>query len=249
MTIQIDSRLNASLGQFQQDLSTGLSTLSAKVDSITQALINYRISHLIKKEALEIPDDNIDRNAWKKGNLNNTYQFDFGTSYAYQIQLPKKLIQLERCFLDHEDQFGFVEAQLSANPTDIKLLDPTDTAIQKPKFASTTKVDIPDDLVALRQELFVLIKESATDEGENAGLTCTFDFAKNIAIVKNYLLSYTSWLNSLADQDLDEESLAEVSLTSAFSSDVSFSPSSLTSLKSRSSFLLSVIAYPFILYK
>lgn len=94
----------------------------------------------------------------EKGNLNNTYQFDFGTSYAYQIQLPKKLIQLERCFLDHEDQFGFVEAQLSANPTDIKLLDPTDTAIQTPKFASTTKVDIPDDLVALRQELFVLIK-------------------------------------------------------------------------------------------
>ena len=182
----------------------------AKVDSITQALINYRISHLIKKEALEIPDDNIDRNAWKKGNLNNTYQFDFGTSYAYQIQLPKKLIQLERCFLDHEDQFGFVEAQLSANPTDIKLLDPTDTAIQTPKFISATKVDIPDDLAALRQDLFVLIKESATDEGENAGLTCTFDFAKNIAIVKNYLLSYTSWLNALADQDLDEESLAEV---------------------------------------
>lgn len=182
----------------------------AKVDSITQALINYRISHLIKKEALEIPDDNIDRNAWKKGNLNNTYQFDFGTSYAYQIQLPKKLIQLERCFLDHEDQFGFVEAQLSANPTDIKLLDPTDTAIQTPKFASTTKVNIPDDLVALRQELFVLIKESATDGDENAGLTCTFDFAKNIAIVKNYLLSYTNWLNALADQDLDEESLAEV---------------------------------------
>lgn len=182
----------------------------AKVDSITQALINYRISHLIKKEALEIPDDNIDRNAWKKGNLNNTYQFDFGTSYAYQIQLPKKLIQLERSFLENEDQFGFVEARLSANPTDIKLLDPTDTAIQKPKFVGATKLDIPDDLAALRQELFVLIKESATDEGENAGLTCTFDFAKNIAIIKNYLLSYTSWLNALADQDLEEEALAVV---------------------------------------
>lgn len=182
----------------------------AKVDSITQALINYRISHLIKKEALEIPDDNIDRNAWKKGNLNNTYQFDFGTSYAYQIQLPKKLIQLERCFLDHEDQFGFVEAQLSANPTDIKLLDPTDTAIQTPKFVSTTKVEIPDDLVDLRQKLFVLIKKSATDGNENAGLTCTFDFAKNIAIVKNYLQAYTNWLNDLADMDLDEDALAEV---------------------------------------
>lgn len=181
-----------------------------KVNSITQALINYRISHLIKKEALDIPESNIDRNAWKKGSLNNTYQFDFGTSYAYQIQLPKKLIQLECSFLDNESEFGFVEAQLSANPTDTKLLDPTDMALQKPKFISATKLNIPEDLAVLRQDLFVLIKKSATDEGENAGLTCTFDFAKNIAIVKNYLQSYTSWLNTLADQDLEEEALAEV---------------------------------------
>lgn len=182
----------------------------AKVDSITQAVISYRISHLIKKEPLEIPEDGLDRNAWVNGNLNNTYQFDFGTSYAYQIQLPKKLIQLESTFLDNEDQFGYVEAQLSANPTDVKLLDPTDTAIEKPKFVNAVKVNIPDDLVALRQDLFVLIKESATDDERVAGLSCTFDFAKNIGMVKEYLQAYSTWLNELADKDLDEEVLAEV---------------------------------------
>lgn len=181
----------------------------AKVDSVTQAIIDYRISHLINKAPLEIPDDQVDRNAWKKGNLNNTYLFDFGTKYAYQIQLPKKLIQLEKTFLDNENEFGFVEAHLSANPTDTTLLDPTDTAIQEPKFVAANKLEIPDDLAALRQDLFVLIKESATDEEGYAGLTCTFDLAKNIGIVKNYLQSYASWLNDLADNNLDEDALAE----------------------------------------
>lgn len=114
----------------------------AKVDSVTQAIIDYRISHLINKAPLEIPDDQVDRNAWKKGNLNNTYLFDFGTKYAYQIQLPKKLIQLEKTFLDNENEFGFIEAHLSANPTDTTLLDPTDTAIQEPKFVAANKLEI-----------------------------------------------------------------------------------------------------------
>ena len=66
----------------------------AKVNSFTQAVIHYRSVHLAKNESLDF-DISTDRNKWEEGTLNNTYQFDFGAAYAYQIQLPKKLIQLE----------------------------------------------------------------------------------------------------------------------------------------------------------
>jgi len=42
--------------------------------------------------------------------LNNTYQFDFGAAYAYQIQLPKKLIQLETTFHSNDDKYAHIEA-------------------------------------------------------------------------------------------------------------------------------------------
>ena len=53
--------------------------------------------------------------------ISNIYQFDFGPSYPFQIQLPKKLIALENCFLSHLDAFGSVEASVSGNPTDTSL--------------------------------------------------------------------------------------------------------------------------------
>ena len=61
--------------------------------------------------------DGVDRNLWVDGNLNNTYHFDFGAAYAYQIQLSKKLIQLESTFLKNANVFGHVEALLGGNPT------------------------------------------------------------------------------------------------------------------------------------
>ena len=74
----------------------------AKVNCYTQAIILYRSAHLAKNEDLEIPTDGVDRNRWVDGNLNNTYHFDFGAAYAYQIQMseevdPTRIHLLEKC--------------------------------------------------------------------------------------------------------------------------------------------------------
>ncbi len=176
----------------------------AKVNSITQAIIHYRSMHLPKGEDLEIPEEGIDRNAWVEGALNSTYQFDFGPSFAYQIQLSKKLIQLERTFLNNEDQFGQVEAFLSGNPTDATLLDPADTTRREPKFVAATELNIPDGLSSLRSELFDLIKDSVDND---CGLTCTLDFSNNMGIIKNYLSEYEQWLRDIQPSNLSEEQI------------------------------------------
>lgn len=173
-----------------------------KVNSFTQAIMHYRSTHLYKGESLELPEGGTDRNAWIEGSLNNTYQFDFGVAYAYQIQLPKKLIQLETTFLKNDSAFGHVEAFLSGNPTDTKLLDPTDTAKQFPLFVEAHGLSIPDELSALRQELFTVIRESVDNE---TGLVCTTDFTTNIGVVKAYLSEYDTWLRELGEQKLNEE--------------------------------------------
>lgn len=179
-----------------------------KVNSYTQAVIHYRSAHLSQKDStkedLELPNDGANRSAWIEGTLNNTYQFDFGAAYAYQIQLPKKLIQLETTFLENDSTFGHAEALLSGNPTDTKLLDPTDTAREFPLFVPANDIAIPDELSALRQELFSIIRESADNE---TGLTCTTDFTVNIGLVKAYLDEYDSWLRDLCEKELSEEQI------------------------------------------
>ena len=173
-----------------------------KVNSLTQAIIHYRSTHLSKNEELDLPEDGVNRNSWIEGTLNNTYQFDFGAAYAYQIQLPKKLIQLETTFLKQDSRFGHVEALLSGNPTDTKLLDPTDTAKQSPLFVEASGLNIPEELSSLRQELFTNIRESADND---AGLVCTTDFIANMGLIKNYLSQYDLWLRDLCEKELDEE--------------------------------------------
>ena len=172
-----------------------------KVNSFTQAAIHYRSTHLAKEEELDLPNDAAERGAWIEGTLNSTYQFDFGAAYAYQIQLPKKLIQLETTFLVNSSNFGHVEALLSGNPTDTKLLDPTDTAKQYPLFIAAKGITIPEELASLREELFCVMRESADNE---TGLTCTTDFASNIGLVKAYLSEYDLWLRNLSEQELNE---------------------------------------------
>lgn len=187
-----------------EDIETGDVDKRSKVNSITQAIIHYRSMHLAKEEDLEISEGGIDRNAWVEGALNSTYQFDFGPAYAYQIQLSKKLIQLERTFLNNEEQFGQVEAFLSGNPTDATLLDPTDTARREPKFVAATNLKIPGGLSSLRSELFDLIKDSV----DNAcGLSCTLDFSQNMGVVKNYLSEYEQWLRDIQNANLSEDQI------------------------------------------
>ncbi len=173
-----------------------------KVNTVTQSFIQYRISNCIKNGDLNLVENKIEKNEWVEGTLNDTYQFDFGAAYAYQIQLSKKLIQLEKSFLNHEHNFGHVEALLSGNPTDTTLLNPIDTADREPLFVPLENISVPENLAALRRELLINIRESADND---SGLVCTFDFAKNIGHVKNYLAEYEVWLRTELENELSEK--------------------------------------------
>lgn len=178
-----------------------------KVNGFTQAIIHYRSAQLKSSKDGEINDYEASRNQWIEGSLNDTYLFDFGPAYAYQIQLSKKLMWLERTFLKNDDKFGHVEALLSGNPTDTKLLDPTDTAKEEPLFQTIKGVNVSEELVSLRQDLFALIRESVDEE---CGLTCTLDIPANIGIIKSYLAEYDQWLRNCLEENLPEEAIVHI---------------------------------------
>lgn len=189
------------------DVPEGQIDKRAKVNSFTQAIILYRSAHLAKNEDLDIPTDGVDRNLWVDGNLNNTYHFDFGAAYAYQIQLSKKLIQLESTFLKNANVFGHVEALLGGNSTDAYLMNPNDTANREPLFVPASDVNIPNELIALREDLFAIIRESAEDE---SGLTSTLDFTTNLGLIKAYLAEYNTWLNEELEKDLNTDDVVKL---------------------------------------
>ena len=199
-----------------------------KINTVTQAIIQYRSGHLSKGEDLEINKEGADRNSWIEGNLNNTYQFDFGPSYAYQIQLPKKLIQLEKTFLDNDAKIGYVEAFITGNPTDNLLLDPNDHARRDPKFIELTGIEVGQELLSLRSELFDLIKNSTEDE---KGLTATFDIKSNLGLVKNYLSVFERWLTDINERDLDEKTLVEIQNIDTVKLSVEMPDGSVTTVK------------------
>lgn len=178
-----------------------------KVNSYTQAIMLYRSAHLAKNEDLDIPTDGVDRNRWVDGNLNNTYHFDFGAAYAYQIQMSKKLIQLESTFLKNANDFGYIEALLGGNPTDAYLMNPNDAAIREPLFVPVSNIHIPNELVELREELFAIIRESAED---GTGITSTLDFTSNLGLIKAYLSEYDAWLRGELDKDLSTEAVVKL---------------------------------------
>lgn len=171
----------------------------AKTDNYLQALLQYRISKLINGEEIDAEElEETDRNQWIEGSLNNIYQFDFGPSFAFQIQLPKKLIALERCFLSHMDAFGSVEAAVSGNPTD--------TSLQHLSFLPVT-VSVPKHILASRKEIFSAIKDSVSG-GE--GLSNCFDITKYVAQIKNYVSDYTEWIRSQTEEGTPEAIAVEL---------------------------------------
>ena len=171
----------------------------AKADNYLQALLQYRISKLIKGEEVDAEElENTDRNKWIEGSLNNIYQFDFGPSFPFQIQLPKKLIALERCFLKYSEAFGSVEAEVSGNPTE--------TSLQHLSFIPVS-VTVPDYLLNARKELFSAIKDSVAD---GDGLSNCFDVTKYIPQIKNYVSDFTEWIRSQTEDGVPEATAIEL---------------------------------------
>ncbi len=103
--------------------------------------------------------------------------------------------------------FGHVEALLGGNPTDAYLMNPNDTAIREPLFVPASDVNIPNELIALREDLFAIIRESAEDE---SGLTSTLDFTTNLGLIKPIFLSTILGSERELDKDLNTDDVVKL---------------------------------------
>lgn len=166
----------------------------AKVNTFLQGFIRQRVSLLVSDKEIELDEYDEPKNGWQHGSLNDIFQFDLSSKFAFQIQLPKKLIALEMSFLKNRNSFGYINATVGANITDVNL--------QSLRFNVLSQDKIPDELKKLRAELFEVISRSAK---EDSGLLETFDIANNQDLVINYLAEYNAWLADLSNQNLSEE--------------------------------------------
>lgn len=174
-----------------------------KPDNVLQAYFNYCIEQIRKDETVEIPAPEIsEKTEWKEGSLNNTYTFEFGNNaqFAYQIQIAKKLLELERAFYKHATQLGYVDAEVSGNPTDSILKDWSFKAIP-------AEIQINPDLITKRNKLFNLIQGSTASE---LGVVNTFPVYKYAEEIKSYVLAYSEWLHSVIDQNPSEEAIVAI---------------------------------------
>ena len=165
----------------------------AKVNTFLQGFIRQRVSQLVSDKEIELDEYDEPKNGWQHGSLNDIFQFDLSSKFAFQIQLPKKLIALENTLLKYRDSFGYISATVGANITDVNL--------QSLRFNVLSQDKIPDELKKLRAELFEVISRSAK---EDSGLLETFDIANNQDLVINYLAEYNAWLADLSTQNLSE---------------------------------------------
>ena len=117
------------------------------------------------------------------------------------------MIQLESTFLKNANDFGYIEALLGGNPTDAYLMNPNDTAVREPLFVPVSDIHIPNELGALREDLFAIIRESAEDE---TGLTSTLDFTSTLGLIKAYLSEYDAWLREELEKDLSTEAVVKL---------------------------------------
>ena len=174
-----------------------------KPNNVLQAYFAYCIEQIRKPETNEIPSPDIkEETEWKEGSLNNTYTFEFSNNaqFAYQIQIAKKLLELERAFYKHATQLGYVDALVSGNPTDSILKDWSFKPIP-------ADIQISTKLITKRHELFNLIQGSTASE---SGVVNTFPVYKYVEEIKSYVLAYSEWLHTVIDQDPSDEAIVAI---------------------------------------
>ncbi len=165
-----------------------------KMPSFMQADIQYRISSLVGGENLDEETTIAEGFAWKEGSLIEIFHFDFNPHFAYQIQLSKKLNSIERVFLDHSGEIGHIKAEVDGNPTE--------KSLQSIRFYGLNNLTFPSSLIEKRKEIFAYIQDSAPN---HTGVTATFDFRKQMGVIKEYISDYNAWLSEVREKTLSEE--------------------------------------------
>lgn len=173
----------------------------AKVNALFQAQIDHAVAMFGEKSDADSSEVQTGQNnKWTIGTLNSTYQFDIEHKFAYQLSLSNKLIALENLFYKNDENIGHVWAELGDNATE--------STFKDIRFVtSVASTEIPDELRKLRSELIAKIRCSTAGE---TGLISTFDIFSNISLIKQYLITFNSWLTEQMDSGLDGDSVVGI---------------------------------------
>lgn len=195
-------------------------TRKAKIDNRLEAYFHYRIEKIRNNKELDNPEPR--RAEWIEGNLlSSIFHVQYNTSHNYQIILSKKLVDIERCLLLHNDSAGYLSVQLSANPTDHQL--------QSCQFTSVdNKLAFSQPLKEKRIELFKAIRESGP---ESTGVIETFDIFNHIQLVKDYLCEYRNWFAEEMKSSSDSQTRNTLQQLDIVSVSVEMPDASYSSLK------------------
>lgn len=195
-------------------------TRKAKIDNRLEAYFHYRIEKIRNNKELDNPEPR--RAEWIEGNLlSSIFHIQYNTSHNYQIILSKKMVDIERSLLLHNDSAGYLSVQLSANPTDHQL--------QSCQFTTTDdKLVFSQPLKEKRIELFKAIQASAL---ESTGVIETFDIFNHIQLVKDYLFDYKNWLTEVMRNSSDSQIKSVLQQLDIISLSVEMPDASYSSLK------------------
>ena len=163
-----------------------------KLDNTLQAFFKYRIEQLRNNREPDTPKPVNESGVFLKdfqNSLQGTYYLKYSTNHNYQINISKKLYDLETCFLQHAGLLGRIEAELSSNPTDTQ-------------FGSYLFVPFDDDrlipasLLQLKVSLYEAVRRSAPDSG---GVFETFDLFNHVEALRDYLNAFAAWTRGLKE--------------------------------------------------
>ena len=189
----------------QEDEVEGESTQRKdKLDNALQAFFKYRIEQLRNNRESDIPKPINESGVFLKdfhNSLQGTYYLKYSSNHNYQINISKKLYDLESCFLKHAGALGRIEAVLGSNPTD------TQYQNHSPQFIHFGANHLVlDSLLKLRVRLFEAIQNSAPNSG---GVFETFDLFNHIDLLRDYIVAFEQWThnlkNNLSNHSIENE--------------------------------------------
>jgi len=161
-----------------------------KLDNALQAFFKYRIEQLRTNREPDIPKPINESGVFLKdfhNSLQGTYYLKYSSNHNYQINISKKLYELEHCFLKHAGSLGRIEAVLGGNPTDTEY-----QSLQFIPFEANHL--IPESLLKLRFHLYDAIQKSTP---ASDGVFETYDLFNHIDLLRDYIVSFEQWTRSL----------------------------------------------------
>lgn len=177
-----------------------------KLNNVLQAFFKFRIEKLKSGMEPEIPEPSKTSNTWitDLSRHTSTFHINYSDRHNYQVNLSSKLRLIEDILLKNSEHFGYVKTTLRSNSSAI--------GFESINFLiSEVSSLIPDDLRALRVEIFKKISGSNANENGVLETADIFNFSDSIRI---YIQRFTQWISHIkkviCEEDMEDDKRSSI---------------------------------------